>query len=364
MTTQPMNFAREVLLVEDLTVDWLNCVLSQRHPDAKVTSVKADPPIEGMSVKHRLHIRYDNDAADTLPSTMVVKGSFGRQGEEWDWIYETEMMSYRDFLPTVGLPVPYTYFVGHEPSKGAPILLMEDLLSKGAKFNNIHSSLTYRQAAGFLDAFARYHAHYWNSEELREGGAFAWTVPLLSGFLIDDYFGRATTSPAWEKYLGMPRGTTLPRKFKDGARMLEAARNLFEFQKSTPWCIIHGDCHFGNTYLYPDGSPGFVDWNIKRGPWHQDFSYFLVSALDIVDRRAWERPLLEYYLSRLAAYGVTPPSFDEALLGYRCDIMYGLLIWICNGDDNNQYQREPINTGNTARFVAAALDHDTVEILS
>jgi hypothetical protein len=365
LVSRPMTTShKEPLSLKDVDAEWLTDVLSEQYPGVEVSTLTVDAPIEGMAVKCRLNISYKGESPGGLPSSMIVKGRFERHSAEWDWVYESEMLAYRDFLPTLaGAPAPQVYFAGYEPLKSAPIVLLEDLTLKRVTFNDIHSPLTYHQALRFLDVLAKCHSRYWDSAELKVGGNFEWTVPLISGFLVD-YFLRVTSSPKWQQYLSLSRGTTVPRSLRDGERMRRGIYNLAELQKSTPWCIIHGDCHFGNSYLCPDGSPGFIDWQLKRGPWHQDFTYFLVSALDIVDRRNWEMSLLQYYLSRLAACGVSPPSFSDALLTYRAEIIYGLVVWITNGDENNEFQKEPINTGNTARFVAAALDHDSLSILT
>lgn len=346
------------LLAADLTAPWLEQLLSDGQPGVRVASVAVDPPIAGMSVKHRLHVRY-RDACG-LPPTLVVKGSFGRHGPEWDWMYEGEMQTYRGFLREVPIDRPHTYFAGHEPTRGTPILLMEDL-DTSARFNEVRRTLDLPQAIAFVDAFAGLHAAFWESPELAAGGRYAHLEPMLSGFVLE-YFERVTTDDAWQHYLTLPRGAIVPRSFT-AARMRRALRGLIAFRATSPSCIVHGDCHLGNTYLRHDGRPGFVDWQIKRGPWHQDFSYFLVSALDIEDRRRWERLLVERYVSQIAARGVRAPSLEQAMLGYRVDILYGLLVWITNGDDQGQYQPEVAQVGNTARFVAAALDLDVLSLV-
>src|SRR3546814_7238951 len=57
-----------------------------------------------------------------------------------------------------------------------------------------------------------------------------------------------------------------------------------------PVTLLHGDAHVGNTYVLPDGSVGFLDWQVvRRGCWSQDVGYFLVGALTQDDRREHER---------------------------------------------------------------------------
>ena len=97
--------------------------------------------------------------------------------------------------------------------------------------------------------------------------------------------------------------------------------------------MVHGDAHIGNAYVEPDGRVGFVDWQtVAVGPWVHDVNYFLVSALDVPDRRAHERELLGHYLKALASFGVSAPGLDEAWSDYRRATVHGFLGWLCNLD--------------------------------
>jgi hypothetical protein len=41
-----------------------------------------------------------------------------------------------------------------------------------------------------------------------------------------------------------------------------------------------------------------------------------------------------------------------------------VIIWIANGDDTGQFQPETINTAGAVRHTWAALDHDTLGLLT
>jgi aminoglycoside phosphotransferase (APT) family kinase protein len=127
-----------------------------------------------------------------------------------------------------------------------------------------------------------------------------------------------------------------------------------------PACLIHGDTHLGNLYEEADGTPGFFDMQVARAPWFTEVTYHLVGALDMADRPRHEGELLRHYLDALGEAGIAPPSFDEALDAYRREVAYGLFIFLIN---ETRFQSEAINTAYTARFAAAALEHDTVRLL-
>jgi hypothetical protein len=62
----------------------------------------------------------------------------------------------------------------------------------------------------------------------------------------------------------------------------------------------------------------------------------------------------------LAAFGVTPPGFDEAWLAYRCWLLWGLMIWLFNSTD---FHSESACTVAASRFGAAMIDHDVFRLL-
>jgi hypothetical protein len=121
--------------------------------------------------------------------------------------------------------------------------------------------------------------------------------------------------------------------------------------------------HTGNSYVVGNLSynaaitaGGNISFGFQATGVSHSFSYFLIGALDMADRRKWEQALLSHYLSRLAHYGATPPAFDDAWLAYRQSALFGLFIFMCN---EVAMQPEVNNTANAARFGHAVLDHDT-----
>jgi Phosphotransferase enzyme family len=338
-------------------------LLRADYPTVEITEAKIEDVIWGAAGKVRLSMTYKNGGENAvLPPKLIVKSGFDRHPPEHDITYFSEMRSYRDIIPTLGVNVPKTYFAGLDPKRGQSVIVMEDLSLRNVRFNNVLTPLSYEEAASFLDLQARYHARSWNSPAFLKGGELSWVEEMHSGF-IAGYVERVQQPDAWNFYMSLPRAAALPRKFKDRQKMAQAMRRLGQLHSLGPWCAVHGDLHVGNTFLQADGGPGVIDWFGRKAPWHHDFAYFLVSALDIADRRNWERALLSFYLRKLSLYGAENLQFDEAWLAYRRDIMYGLYIWTLNGDAEGEYQMEPMNIGNTSRFGMAALDHDTLELL-
>jgi hypothetical protein len=125
--------------------------------------------------------------------------------------------------------------------------------------------------------------------------------------------------------------------------------------------VIHGDEHLGNLYIAADGTPGVIDWVARPEHWPIGICYFMLCALDVVDRRNWERALLSHYVTRLAAYGAKDiPSLEDAWFLYRCASFYPVVTWLNN---SAVWQPEAINTANVVRAATAAIDHDAFRLL-
>jgi len=158
-----------------------------------------------------------------------------------------------------------------------------------------------------------------------------------------------------------PRGFAAPIVLHDPDRLRAAYTAYRAAVQRRALCVVHGDAHSGNAYVEPDGHVGFVDWQtVAVGPWVHDVNYFLVSALDVPDRRAHERDLLGYYLKTLATFGVSAPGLDEAWSDYRRATVHGFLGWLCNLD---RWQPAEVNTATYARFGMAMIDHETYAAL-
>ena len=176
------------------------------------------------------------------------------------------------------------------------------------------------------------------------------------------------SDPIWRAWFDeLPERFATPRAFAAPVALHnpERLRAAFSVYRSAvrrgPTCLVHGDPHIGNAYLELDGSVGFVDWQTAAiGNWVHDVNYFMVSALDVPDRRAHERDLLGYFLKALAAHDVAAPTPAEAWDDYRRATVYGFLCWLCNPDI---WQPPDVNAATFARFGLAMLDHETYTAL-
>jgi len=332
---------------EQITTAWLQAALQVKLVSSEVVDV-----ITGTSTKIRVRLQHD-DAE--LPSTLIVKGGFESHSPALAFMYESEMRYYRELAPRMTLNAPRCWFTGRDPDSHQSIVIMDDLVPRGVRFCRVQQPHTYAEASAFLDALAQTHALWWDRPELQDGGELGWIMQPYDA--PSRGYQQHYLEPArWQHYMDQPRGMAVPALFHDAGLMQRMLAAMAELHARHPLTLTHGDTHPGNLFIEADGRAGFLDAQARRAAWFHDVPYHLIASLDILDRRRWERPLLTHYLRRLAHHGVASvPSFDEAFDLYRRMIPYGLFIFLIN---ETRFQTEATNTGYTARFGAAAVDHD------
>jgi hypothetical protein len=265
-------------------------------------------------------------------------------------------------VPLLDVNTPQCFHIAFDEKLYEGVAVLKDIHSAGAVSLKGRVNLDFVETTAFIDSMARYHAQWWDSAEFAAGGRFGPKSSLATrtAFNQEHYVNQLVRSAHWDSYIRLPRGQALPMMLQDAGRMAAAQKKLKEIHRGTARTIIHGDEHLGNLYLEADGRPGFLDWCMRIEAWSLAFTYFIVSAVDILDRRNWERPLLHRYLQQLARHGVTAPSFEEAWYFYRCTTVFPCLTWLNNSND---WQPEEINTRNTVRAAAAVIEHDVFRLL-
>ena len=166
---------------------------------------------------------------------------------------------------------------------------------------------------------------------------------------------------------GLTRGADLlpaAVRARDGEAIVDLWARYVASLSREPMTLLHGDAHIGNTYVLPDGTVGFLDWQVAhRGGWSQDVGYFLVAALTVEDRREHENGLIEEYLAALEVPARDRPSTEEARLRYRASAAYGLAIWLSTlGTDG--WQRPEVCLALAERYAAAFVELETVPALA
>ena len=299
-------------LARQIPVDWLSQSLSERQAGTAVDSFSILRVVVGFSVKAWLKLNYGPSANPAkLPDVMILKAGFGRFEAINEFAYRGEMRSYRDVLPRFPINSPRCYYAGASPDGKSTAVLIEDLTPKNVRFCHALTPLDFDEAAAFLDALARFHAQTWNNPILTDG-SYAWAYDQANaGAGLASYQESLLSQASWDHFIAMPRGAAIPKILHDRNRFQAAFGRLQERSAEQPQVILVGDTHLGNLYIEPDGKPGFFDFLGRIAAWSQEVAYFMGAALDVLDRRAWERRLLGHYLERLVKCGVEAPNFED-----------------------------------------------------
>lgn len=339
----------------EVTPEWMTSALSSSFPGVVVSRVELSDEDVGTTSRSVASLAY---GAGSGPSTVFLKaqGSWhhrlvlaaigGVRPEAW------LLGSGEDLL--VERPVCYAAVV--DDRRLDTILVLEDVVARGAVPGIVTSPLSVAEVGDGLDGLARLHARYWD-RPLPAALRFLRPWRLKSGWapiaLVGSRLGvrRLRGQGAFDL---LPRSLT-PR------RLVRAFAASSAASMTGPQTVLHGDAHVGNTYSLSGERVGFYDWQLVRtGSWAHDVGYFIGSALTVEDRRSSERDLLARYLDGL---GPVAPPFDEAWTRYRGTPGYGLNIFLQTLALGGGYQTDPVSLACIERFGAAFEDLDSWAIL-
>jgi hypothetical protein len=264
---------------------------------------------------------------------------------------------YNSVRPLLDIEATRALHSAHDRSSARSIILFEDLVKlQGCTFCDPTVYIDRAKAESMVSLLASYHGRMWES-------------PLLgSAMTTFAYQSRINRAMAFAKrsFVGLDRAAAVmpPQLIHiDRAALWEAHMRSLEINSQAPLTLTHWDMHIGNWYATRDGRMGLSDWGMLRGQWAADYTYAIVSALTVADRRAWERDLLAIYLDKLAAAGGKPPRFDEAWLALRQQAFHPLFYWLVTigaGPLQENMQPDSISLINLERMGQAFVDYDAM----
>jgi hypothetical protein len=346
--------------IGEIDADWLTKALSSRAPAFAVERAQVRENLGGACSKLRVAVHTN---CPDFPASIIVKGCFEAHNQTTvPWLQRLESNLYNRLVPYLNDVETVKCFFAQGDELNGSVLILEDLDTRGVRCLRAQEPIAeFDVAARFIDSLAKLHAKWWNGPELADRGLFGW-LPGPSDAKLLFEFRESTLSDEIQMadILGRPRAAAIPARLHDRGRLLQACRVMMDYVRHEPRVLAHGDPHLANLFLTADGQPGFLDWTSLRVPWVFDVAYFIVGCLDVCDRRRWEGPLLEHYLSRLSTLGVEPPGFNEAWWDYRCWAIYGLLGWLINRTD---YHSEASITAMASRYGAAVAEHDSLGLI-
>lgn len=341
----------------DITAEWLSDVLCHEHPGAQVTDFEVTQGTSQTTSRAGVRVRYNAaGAAAGLPTELYAKTTTGlgqRLLVGGAHMLHGETLFYTRLRPRIEMEAPLGYWGGVDERSWRSMILMEDIATtKGATFIEPTTPLTRAQVEEIVVNLAACHGAWWEDPEIRALKTTHDHLRYVSGFV--DMGKRCAVGIAKARdVVPVPVRDEAARLWKGTARALEIAAT------QQPPTLLHGDTHVGQAYVTGDGHMGLTDWqSIMAGSWGYDFGYFVGSALEPDDRRAWERDLLELYLTKLGESGGRAPAFDDAWEIYRQSLCYPCTAWsFAYGRAFYQPEMQPDETCRTViRRLATAVD--------
>jgi hypothetical protein len=342
---------------EDVTPEWMTAAISSRHPDAVVKEVTLLTNDDGTNRRARFGLTY---RAGMGPENVFLKAHAPahrvvhlRNGN----LFNEGRLFKSGVSLNVDHPLVYKSIVDY--LRLDFLLVMEDIMKRGADPRDATRPLTVAQVAHGLRGLARLHSQYWGFTR-RTHPKLRWvqTWKPSKGWQI----GLGKRIP-----IGLQRGAAaLPQEITTltGQAILDLWCRYVASLTEGSMTLLHGDAHIGNTYVLPDDEVGFLDWQVlRRGEWSQDVGYFLISALAEEERRKNEAALLEEYRNALQVPQGQRPCVDQMWTRYRTTPIYGLAIWLSTlGTDG--WQSKEVCLTLSQRFSSAFVELDTLKALA
>ena len=310
--------------IDDVSADWLTGVLQGSGFDgAQITDLQVEVIGEGvgiMGLLYRVKLSYSESSAKEVPQSVVIKvpspHEQTRHIARAFMFYGKEIGFYRDAAKDTPLETPRCYAAHHDPESDDFVLVLEDL--DGMEVISQLDGCPIDKAEIAIEALARHHAAFWESERFSEDLAwlpFGWDVPfpqaIAQGF-----------SQAWPTCMEMfPNGVS-ERIKKVGEKFPTVTSEMMELADS-PVTLAHGDFRLDNLFFQNEDLK-VIDWHICiKTVGGYDVGYFLSQSLTIEDRRNHERDLLDKNRKTLSEIGLDYPQ-DRLMEDYRRSVLFCL----------------------------------------
>jgi hypothetical protein len=361
-TDRPYPLRTEKLpeVPEQVTAEWLTRLLQNRYPAVVVENMEVVKLINTHTTKFRLALDWNKAGRDAgLPKNVCIKANLTGQFRNVD-ISELEARFYYFVRDALNIPSPTCYYADWDPEDGQGLVVMEDLALQDGEFGQSLQHTGVDGVARALEGLARLHGAWWGSPKL--DAQAAWLPTSMQTPVDNDQL-----EIMWEYAMinmADPKFRKVISKWvlDDPQRFVRAYKALVRFEQAQagPHCIVHGDCHLGNSYRRGNGERVWLDWQLVRKgrPW-RDLTYFMIGSLTIEERRKSERDLHKHYRDALVATGAQGVlDLDGIFEQYRRWIIYGQQAWVANMDQWGQ-NGLPMNE----RFFTAGDDLETMKAL-
>ena len=303
----------------EVTPEWLTRDLAGSIPGAVAQRVSPLDGTTGTTDRRRLAVEWNEAGrAAGLPADLFVKSTplsaKNRTMVAALGMAVNEARFYNEAAEELDGVAPRAWYA--RAHAGARFLIvLDDIVAAGGHPYALSDDCDIAHARGLIDAFATLHARFWESPRLTRELSWVRTWSTRTGYgVLKVFYARGRRGTLRRE---RPEVTPAVRAV---AAALDAHSDAYyrEFE-SGPLTLLHGDSHLGNTFAWPDGRSGLLDWQVVwRGPGLRELSYWMTTGLEPEMRRTHELDLIGRYLDGLRAGGVQDvPSFAAAFERYR-----------------------------------------------
>lgn len=312
-----------------ITAEWLTEALREggHLPEGRVSAVDvADIGVGRGYISQAVRVTPTYEDADgDPPASIVAKTPTFVTLPDYlrPWaagIIETEVHWYRDASGECPARVPVCYG-GTFEDRTTYALLLEDLGELGTLSQT--DSCPPDQAPLVVKTLAQVHAHWWESDRLRD---WAWvptteqqteiSTPLVQG--------------GWDLFAERIVPRVDPSFLPIGERLVRDWGTLFERGTASGATLIHGDFRIENFLFGERGTRDeivILDWQLAGyGSGLRDLGYFIGQGFEPAKRKAISDELVELYHATLLEHGVTGYSFEQCLDDYRLGLLASMFI--------------------------------------
>ena len=308
--------------LKEITSDWLNEVLygSGYLKDVNIESITYQPMGMGegfVSDMARITPRYDREAPH-LPKTIIAKFPVSFESANavamLFRLYEREIRFYSEVAKQSPIRTPGLIYCDMDLESNRFALFLEDC----AHYTQIDQikGLDYELTKQVALMVADFHAHWWDTEELKSLTWMSGPGSPEAMALIDTYRGGWDFSIKSEMFTeALPEGG-----LEVGQKLHERYASLIEYAATDKLTITHFDFRVDNLFFDFENKENPIivfDWGTAskyRGV--IDLSYFLGGSVTVDLRRKIEKDIIKLYHQRLLEKGVSGYSFDECWEDY------------------------------------------------
>jgi len=274
--------------------------------------------------------------------------------------YLREVRFYQDVGLANPLPPARPYFAAFDEDTHDFVLVLEDL----RRLRNADQTVgcTPADAEIVVDAIARHHAYWWDSDRFTELG---WLKPYTSPPFPESLANNFATG--WPRFLEVAGADLSPALRAFGERFPSLVRWYLEQITRPPVTFLHGDLRLDQLFFAVDADDPPVtalDWQITSlGRGAYDMAYFLSQSLATETRRNCEIDLIDRYAQRLAEHGINYPA-TELQRDYRLTTAWCFAYPVIGAgqfDIANDRQVELLRTMANGAAVAIE-DHDALAL--